>query len=218
MSDQKNIQKIQPVEKSAKIIRNDVLTNIVKMLTERNMLNKSNLKENIDSLTSKVLDSLVYSIKLDNHQDPEDKASKNMHIKLIPQKITAINKASGISDFLKTYKTDKKIVIVTSVGTKARQFVKANYKNTEIFTEEEMMINLVDNELIPKHEVLEKEEVEKFYKIYHLKKRMMPKIFTNDPVARYYNMKPNDIVRITRPSETSGDIIFYRLVIKGELK
>ena len=207
-------QKIKPVEKSKKDVRDTVLTNIVKMLTERKMLDKSKLEENIKKLTSQVFDSPVYNIKLDKSSDE----SKIVYIKLISQKITAINKSSNIGNFLRTYKKDINIVIVTSVGTKARQFIKANYKNTEIFTEEDMMINLIDHELIPKHEVLSKEETEEFYKVYNMKKRTMPKLFTGDPVAKYYNMKSNDVVRITRSSETAGKAIFYRLVIKGELK
>ena len=90
--------------------------------------------------------------------------------------------------------------------------------NSEIFTEEEMMINLVDYVLVPKHEVLDAEKSKTFYTDFKCKKRNMPKIFTGDPVARYFNMKPNDIVRITRPSDTAGSYISYRLVVKGEVK
>jgi DNA-directed RNA polymerase subunit H (RpoH/RPB5) len=214
MSSVKNIQKIQPVEKSKKNVRDTVLTNIVKMLTERKLLNKELLEENITKITSTIMDSLVYKIKLDTKDDGID----TLFVKIIPQKITAVKKSSGISEFLETYKKDKKIVIVTSVGTKARQFIDAKYKNTEIFTEENMMINLVDHVLVPKHELLSPEKTNTFYTDFKCKKRNMPKMFTGDPVARYFNMKSNDIVRITRPSDTSGSYNSYRLVVKGEVK
>ena len=44
----------------------------------------------------------------------------------------------------------------------------------------------------------------------------MPLIRTNESVARYYNMKPNEVVKIIRPSPVTGESIAYRLVIKSK--
>ena len=41
----------------------------------------------------------------------------------------------------------------------------------------------------------------------------MPLIYKTDPVARYYNMKPDDICKIERPSIMTCITPFYRLVI-----
>ncbi len=129
-----------------------------------------------------------------------------------------MNKATGISDFLNSYKNNPKLVVVNSINKKAKQYISINYPKTEIFTEVELMVNLVDYVLVPKHEVLSKDEIDKFYKEFNCKKRNMPKMLTGDAVARYYNVKPGDIVRILRPSTTSGEAPAYRLVVKGELK
>ena len=82
--------------------------------------------------------------------------------------------------------------------------------------ESELIIN---NTLIARF-MKYKEETGKdiFFDKYHCKKRSVPKMLTSDPIARYYNMKPNDIVRITRPSKQSGYSRSFRLVIKGDLK
>ena len=52
---------------------------------------------------------------------------------------------------------------------------------------------------------------------YKLKKVEMPKMFSTDPVARYYNLKENDIIRIIRPSITSGYTVFYRIIINSPI-
>lgn len=203
-----NIQ-IYQIEKTEEDIRKSVLTNIIKMLTERRLLNKSDLEGNITKLVNTKSDDLIYNINLD------DKEKTKLVIKILPQKVTSVSKTSNIVDFLNTHKKYHNIVIVKELSKKADQVIKSNYTNTEIFLEEDMLINIVDHDLVPKHEILTKEEIDTFYEKYNCKKRNMPKILTSDPVARYYNMKIGDICRIIRPSETSGYTVTYRLVIKG---
>jgi DNA-directed RNA polymerase subunit H (RpoH/RPB5) len=214
MSKQKDV-KMHLVEKSRSQIIESVLTNIVKMLTERKLINASNMDKKINELITTQSDDLSYTITLDKYSSNDD---KTFAIKIIPQKITAVNKASGISDFLNNFKNSPKIVVVDSINKKAKQYISNNFPKTEIFTEVELMINLVDYVMIPKHEVLTKEEVEAFYKEFNCKKRNMPKMLTSDPVARYYNVDHGDIMRILRPSITSGVAPAYRLVVKGEIK
>jgi DNA-directed RNA polymerase subunit H (RpoH/RPB5) len=209
-----NIPKLNLIEKNRSQILETVLTNIVKMLTERKIINESNKNSRIKDTVNQDADDMTYKIKVDKTTDNDDKFYA---IKIIPQKITAVNKATGISDFLNTFKNNPKIVIVGSISKKAKQSVAINYPKTEIFTEEELMINLVDYCLVPKYQILTPKERDEFYETYNLTKRNSPKILTSDPVAKYYNVKPGDILRISRPSITSGISPSYRLVVKGEL-
>ena len=183
-------QKLHLVEKSRAQIIETILTNIIKMLTERKLIKTNNMSKKIDELVNTQSDELIYKITLDTFTDNDDKL---FAVKIIPQKITAVNKASGISDFLTSFKKNPKIVVVDSISTKAKQFISNNFPKTEIFTEVELMVNLVDYVLIPKHEVLTTEEAENFYKEFNCKKRNMPKMLTSDPIARYYNVKNGDI-------------------------
>ncbi len=208
------VSNLYQVEKNATDIKNTVLTNIVKMLTERGHLKKDSLSANIDGIINAEPVDNVYKIKTDKGDGDNEKM---FYIRILPQKITAVNKASGILDFLTAHKGNKMLIIVKSMGKKAHQYIANNFPNAEIFLEEDLMINLIDHALVPKHELLEQEEEEQFYEKFNCKKRNLPRLFSTDPVARYYNMKPGHICRITRPSETSGYVVTYRLVVKTSL-
>jgi len=122
-----------------------VLTNIIKMLTERGLLNKSDLNKNIKDITSKHPDDLVYKIK--------NKDNKLTTALLYPYKVTSVTKTSAVNDFLNAYKNEHKIIIVKDINKKSRQHIINNYSNSEIFLEEILMINLIDHELVPDHKV-----------------------------------------------------------------
>ncbi len=85
--------------------------------------------------------------------------------------------------------------------------------NIEIFTEKELIFDITEHELVPKHELMTSEEKEKLLSDFGIKDTQLPKILVTDPVARYYGLKKKDIVKITRPSEVAGIYINYRVVI-----
>ena len=200
--------KLFQLEKNYDEIRITVMTNVVKMLTERGIIKKEHMDKKIDEIKKVQSDDQTYQIKTDKD---------TYAVVYVPQKITSINKSYGVIDFLNTFKSSPKFVIVKEISKKIEQHILTNYPNTEIFMEKDLMINLVDHDLVPKHELLTPEEAETFYEKYNCKKRNMPKLLSGDPVAKYYNMKPGNIVRIIRPSEKTGEIISYRLVVKGSI-
>lgn len=197
------------IEKSHSQIIKTIMTNIVKMLTDRNLLNKTKLQENIKKITSIQSDSLTYKINTDKYTKDSDKV---FSIKIIEQKITAINKASGILDFLVNNEDNSKIIIVNDISNKALKHIHNNYPNTEVFLEEELMINVLEHDYQPEFMLLSNEEGESVMKSYLIKNKLMPKILKNDPISKYFNAKPTQIFRIIRPSETSGNYVTYRLV------
>ncbi len=67
--------------------------------------------------------------------------------------------------------------------------------------------------LVPKHEVLNKEEAEELLRSLGVKKEQLPKIKATDPIAKEIGAKVGDIVKITRESLTAGKSVAYRLVI-----
>ncbi len=76
-----------------------------------------------------------------------------------------------------------------------------------------MKIRLQDHILVPKHEVLSKEEAEELLRVLGVSKEQLPKIRADDPIVKEIGAKPGDIVKITRESLTAGKSVFYRLVV-----
>jgi DNA-directed RNA polymerase subunit H len=68
--------------------------------------------------------------------------------------------------------------------------------------------------LVPKHEKVPEEEEAALLKSMYAVKTQLPLIrFHEDPIARMLGLVPKDIVKITRPSLTSGECILYRLCV-----
>ena len=69
--------------------------------------------------------------------------------------------------------------------------------------------------LIPKHELLTKEESTQVLARYNSSPSQLPYIQSTDAIAKEIGAKPGDFVRITRRSETSGTSTYYRYVVEG---
>ena len=73
-------------------------------------------------------------------------------------------------------------------------------------------IDVNQHDLVPKHEILSKEEKEKLLEELGITEKGLPKIFSSDPAIAGMNPKKGDIVRITRKSQTAGESVYYRVV------
>lgn len=97
-------------------------------------------------------------------------------------------------------------------STVLKEMNKTEYKNVEIFTIKNLSFNITKHTFVPKHTVLNAEEVKDLLKRYQSTKSQLPRLDRNDPVARYYGMKSGDVCRIDRNSDTTGICFYYRLV------
>jgi len=77
-----------------------------------------------------------------------------------------------------------------------------------------MKMDILKHKLVPHHEILKEEEVEKLLKTYGIKKEQLPKILIDDPVAKAINAKEGDVIKIVRKSPTAGVSVAYRVVTK----
>ena len=80
----------------------------------------------------------------------------------------------------------------------------------EYFSESELVVNITEHNLVPKHEILSNENFISLLRRYSLKENNLPRINKNDPIARYFGLQKNQIIKITRPSETAGRYVTYR--------
>ena len=74
-------------------------------------------------------------------------------------------------------------------------------------------VNIVEHELVPKHEVLSKEETEEVLDTFKINKEQLPKILSSDSVLEHIKAKTGDVIRITRNSPTAGESVYYRVVV-----
>ena len=205
-----------PIEKDKETIRKNVLTNLIKMLNERGLID--NVSKSVEDI-KKHKDDDVYKINLKKNIKGEDDKDKKFNgeqviVKIIHQKIQGIAKVPIIKDFLTEYKNYHKIFIFDDISDKAKSNL-TDIQNVEVFVEVFLMINLVEHVDSPRYELLTEAEEKEILDSYILKKKEMKKILTTDPVVSYFNLKRSNIIRIIRPSEQSGESIDYRIVAKG---
>jgi DNA-directed RNA polymerases I, II, and III subunit RPABC1 len=63
----------------------------------------------------------------------------------------------------------------------------------EHFTEAELMFNVTEHELVPKHVLLTPEEKQELLTRYKLKENQLPRMQMGDPVARYFGLKRGQV-------------------------
>jgi DNA-directed RNA polymerase subunit H len=74
---------------------------------------------------------------------------------------------------------------------------------------------MIEHRLIPMHEVLgEKEALELFGK-YKINERKLPRITQTDPMVKELGAKIGDVIKINRESDTAGNSLYYRVVVRG---
>lgn len=74
-------------------------------------------------------------------------------------------------------------------------------------------INILEHELVPKHEIIPHKEAFELLKKLGIEPWQLPWILSDDPVVKSLGAKPGDIIKITRKSPTAGVFITYRYVV-----
>ena len=211
------IPELLPIEKSHHQQLNEVKTNLIKMFSNRGFVNTENIQKYIDKIIKDDNDDQEYIIPLDNESNYNTIiTNKKIFVKIFDYKITSINKNSPIGEFISKHDSEYKVLIVQDINQKSENIIESYSTQSEVFKINSLMINIIDHVLVPKHIVLSKDETDRVLEAYRAKKRDMSLIRTTDAVAKYYNMKPGEIVKIIRPSVMTVEAPAYRLVIKSK--
>ena len=203
------------IEKSFIQKSTDVKTNLIKMLVNRNLIDKKNQDSKIDKLIAN--QSLEFLIELDNDTNYNTTIqNKQIYIKIFNYQINTTTKGSEIVEFMKNNNNNYKILIVNDIDKKSEKFLNLLETEFELFKFNELQINLVDHVLVSPHICLTEEQATQVKEEYNMINKDIPFILDNDIVARYYRMKVGNICQIIRPSLTSGFSFNYRLVVKAK--
>ena len=186
-----------------------VLTNLIYMLTERGILKNENVDKNIKNIINDISEEKIFKIK-------SETSSAIYNVMIVNGKISTVNKIIGFDNFINLSNNQNRIFIGNNISQKAfKQFLEK--KNSEVFFEKELMIDIIKHKYQPKFKLLSDEEKQQKLKDYNIENKFESKMLSTDAVARYFNAKPGDIFRIKRPSTFSGESFHYRLVVESPI-
>ncbi|EKX46336.1 hypothetical protein GUITHDRAFT_163048 [Guillardia theta CCMP2712] len=82
-----------------------------------------------------------------------------------------------------------------------------------IFFEVELVVNITEHEMVPKHRIMSGVEKKKLLQRYKVNDDQLPRILISDPVAKYLGLRRGNVVEITRDSDTAGRYVTYRICL-----
>ena len=80
---------------------------------------------------------------------------------------------------------------------------------------EKKVMKITNHIFQPKHEILSKDEAQEVLKQYNTKPSQLPYIMIRDKGLEDLDVRPGDIIKITRKSTTAGQSVYYRYVVEG---
>ena len=199
-------------EEKSKLFK--VWKTINKMMEDRGYKKHPNADLKYDEFIAKInIDKKMFGIF--SKPDPADPSKLiNAYFEYIPNAKLNLDHIKDFFTIMSESKVNSGIILISGKLTQQAK-VKVQEINTqipiEVFSLSELVVNITEHELVPKHILLKPEEKQELLKRYKIKESQLPKIFVNDPVAKYLGLKRGEVVKIVRFSETAGKYITYRI-------
>jgi DNA-directed RNA polymerase subunit H (RpoH/RPB5) len=187
-------------------IQQSILSTIINMFIARNWIDDNFDKYyNLISKNNELFDLTTF-----------ENNDKKIVIKFYKFKLNTIKNDKEIETLINTYSKYHKILIVSDLTIKANKQI-TDIQNFEVFKINEVIRDIAQHHLVPKHLLLSKEQTEQVIDEYKLKKKDMGRIYIDDPMVKYLYAKKDDIIQIIRPSIYSGYSTYYRLVVNNSI-
>ena len=155
---------------------------------------------------SKVKNMTTYLVRI-----PKEK--KKVLIWCVPEEATVgIQFVNKIQKAMKEAEVEKGILITSGKYTHTAK-LNAKKRSIELLPKNFPAFNIFEHKLVPKHEIITKEEREKLLAQYRIKPYQLPRIKASDPAVKAIGAKPGDILRVIRKSSTAGEHVAYRYVV-----
>lgn len=129
-------------------------------------------------------------------------------------------KFADLKKFIQFKDEDKITDIVLIFKEKINSFNPKNIEefnniNLQTFLIKELLFNISKHELVPKHELIrDPVEIVRLVDHFNLKSKLQfPIILKSDPMAKYLNIQPGELVKVTRVSPSAGESILYRCCV-----
>ena len=128
-----------------------------------------------------------------------------------------------LHDKMETLKV--KLAIFSSNGPlspKAKQELKKtqapDLARVVVFEDKEIMFNVSRHKRVPRHRLVGGIEAKKWLDITKLKRSQIPRIFTDDPQAKYFDALAGDLICVTGFSPTVGKMSRHVVVVPRLVK
>jgi DNA-directed RNA polymerase subunit H (RpoH/RPB5) len=204
-------------------------TNLIKMLQYRKIDVSAYEKFNQDELKKMLQQSLLDKSFTNAEVGPLDMIVKNpdnSHT-YVKYRLDKIKTARAIESFIEQIydtqlKPEDKLILVaperiniqgSSFETMLNNFYNQKGYYVQIISLPQLLINIVNHRDVPHHEVIDENEKKELLVKYNIKQENLPVILRDDAMARYLGLRPGEIVRILRPSPTSGTYVSYRICV-----
>ena len=80
---------------------------------------------------------------------------------------------------------------------------------------EKKEIRISNHAYQPKHEILPQAEAQQILDKFNAKPGQLPYILMSDKAIEELDVRPGDVIKITRKSPTAGESVYYRYVVEG---